>query len=129
MSEVAWNGRIYVNEPQITPEQYKTFFDRCEYGISFNTANSILRNRQNGNLEEVVPADELNEEAKEQIKEQALMGDTYGIIEDEGQILSWDWDYEITKDDEEVHWEDMEDYEKEKILTDMLDNECVWGTW
>lgn len=129
MSEVSWNGRIYVDEPQITPEQYKIFFGRYEFGISFNTANSILRNRQNGDLDEVVPADELNDEAKDQIKDDAMYGSTSGEIEYAGQTLNWSWDYEIIKDDEEVSWDDMEDYEKEKILTDMLDNECRCGSW
>ena len=129
MSEVSWNGRIYVDEPKITPEQYKMFFARNEFGISFDVANSILHNRQEGYKEEVVPADELNYDAISQIKEQAMDGDTDGEIEYEGSTLSWGWDYEILRDGEEISWEDMDDWEKEKILTDMLDNECMWGMW
>lgn len=129
-----WNSRIYVDEEQITPEQYKMFFDRCEYGISFDAANSILKNRTKGYLEEVVPADELSSEARELIKVQAMYGETCGEIEIEGQYLNWDWNYEITDEDEEgnqydLDWEDVEDWAKEKILTDMLDNECVCGMW
>lgn len=129
-----WNGRIYVDEEQITPEQYKMFFDRCEYGISFSMVNSILRNITEGYLEEVVPADELSSEARELIKDQAMCGETYGEIEIEGQYLNWGWNYEISDEDEEgnqydLDWEDVGVFAKEKILTDMLDNECRCGMW
>lgn len=130
MSEISWNGRIYVDEPQITPEQYKMFFDRCEFGISFDIANSILKNRTEGYKEEVVPADELCEEAKSLIKDQISdTRSTSGTIEFEGQSLNYDWDVDITRDDEEITVEDLEDYELNKILTDILDNECRCGMW
>lgn len=130
MSEISWNGRIFVDEPQITPEQYKMFFDRCEFGISFDVANSILKNRTEGYKEEVVPADELCEEAKSLIKDQVSdTRSTSGTIEFEGQSLNYDWDVDITRDDEEITVEDLEDYELNKILTDILDNECTWGMW
>ena len=129
-----WNGRIYVDEEQITPEQYKMFFGKYEFGISFDMANSILKNRTEGELGEVVPADELCEEAKQQIKDIVMYGDTSGDIEIGGQTLHFDWDIEISDEDEEGEpldreWADLEDWEKKKILTDMLDNECVWGMW
>lgn len=130
-----WNGRIFVDEEKITPEQYKMFFDRCEYGISFNVANSILKNQKTIKYyNEVVPADELSYEARELIKEQALNGETSGEIEIEGQTLRWNWNYEISDEDEDgntfdLTWSNVEDFEREKILTDMLDNECVSGMW
>ena len=126
---VTWNGRIYVDEPRITPEQYKMFFDRCEFGIGFDMANSILKNRQEGYLEEVVPADELSYEARALIKEQVLDGEESGEIEIEGQTLHYNWDYEITEDEEETTFENLDPCSQEKILTDMLDNECMWGMW
>ena len=130
MSEISWNGRIFVDEPQITPEQYKMFFDRCEFGISFDTANLILRNRAEGYKEEVVPADELFSEARELIKDQISdTRSTSGTIEFEGQSLNYDWDVDITRDGEEITVEDLEDFELNKILTDILDNECTWGMW
>lgn len=123
-----WNGRIYVDEPQISPEQYKMFFGKSQYGISFEMANSILKNRQEGYMEEVVPADELCGEAIEQIKEQVLSGEASGEIEIEGVTLSWNWDPEISMDDgiETTFW-DLGGWTQEKILKAMLDNECHSG--
>lgn len=61
-------------------------------------------------------------------------GDTYGEIEIEGQTLKWNWEVELIEDDEDgtsysVEWEDVEEYAKQKILTDILDNECNCGCW
>lgn len=129
MSEVTWNGRIYVDEPSITPEDYKEFFSPGYFVIGFATTNAILKQRQDGYLEEVVPADELNDEARQMIKDQALEGNTSGEIELYGRYLHWDWEYEIIRDGKEIEWTDLEDYEQEKILEDMLDNECRCGMW
>lgn len=130
MSEITWAGRIYVDEKKITPQEYKEFFERGEFVISFKVANTILRNREEGNFDECVPADQLIQEARNDIKRQVMGNyETEGVIELEGQTLNWKWEPEITRDREEISIEDLEDYELEKILTDMLDNECHWGMW
>jgi len=127
-----WYGRIFVDEPQITPEQYKMFFGKYQYGISFNMANAILDNRVHGNDEEIVPADELCEEAKAQIKAMITEdGDMEGTIIIEGFTLDWKWEPVITCDQTggNVTIKDMEKHSINKILTDMLDNEAHWGEW
>lgn len=45
-SEISWSNRLYVNEPEITPEQYKMFFGRHQFGISFDVANLFLKENQ-----------------------------------------------------------------------------------
>lgn len=129
MSEMSWYGRIYVDESDITPEQYKEFFDHGYYVIKFDIANSILKHMNDEGNEECVPADQLNDEARRQIKEQAMDGNTSGTIEMYGRTLDWNWDPTIRRDGEDITWDDVEDWEKEKILTDMLDNECHMGMW
>ena len=124
---VTWNGRAFVDESSITPEQYKIFFDRCEFGIKYDIANLILKDRTAGNTSEVVPADELQPDAREIIREQALEGYTSGDIYLCGEGLHWDWDIDICVDETETSWEDLPDIAKAKILSDMLDNECKAG--
>ncbi len=127
-----WYGRIYVDEPEITPEQYKMFFGKYQYGISFKMANFILDNRVNGNDEEIVPADELCDEAKAQIKAMVIEdGDMDGTIEIEGFTLKWKWEVRITCDQtgEDITTQNLDEHALRKILTDMLDNEAHWGEW
>lgn len=127
--ETSWNGRIYVDEPELTKTQYETFFERREYGISFEIANQILKNRQEGFLDEVVPADELTENSRREIMRQVKAGKSSGTVELNGITLDWNWDYEIYRDDKVISHTELEDFEIDKILTDMLDNQCVSGLW
>ena len=48
MRSITWNGRIFIDEERITPQEYKEFFDRGMFVISFDMANSILKNRTEG---------------------------------------------------------------------------------
>ncbi len=127
---ITWNGRIFIDEERITPQEYKEFFDRGEFVISFNVANSILKNRTEGYKEEIVPADQLFDKARELIKEQVLeTREPSGSISIEGQTLSYDWNYDLCIDDEDATIEELEDYELEKILVQMLDDGCHSGMW
>ena len=128
---MTWNGRIYVNEPSLSPEQYKMFFDRCEYGITLSVANKILEWNAEGDFDEVVPADELHQEARDMIKEQIVDSRcTDGEIEYEGKTLHWKWEPKFTDDDgAEMSFEDVDGWLLERILHDMLDNECHWGMY
>lgn len=65
---ITWYGRTFIDEPSISPEQYKMFFDRYEYDI----ANQILAENNRGEYSEVVPADELTDEARADIKDQII---------------------------------------------------------
>ena len=128
--DISWNGRIFIDEEKITPQEYKECFDRGMFVISFDVANSILKNRMEGYKEEIVPADQLFDEARELIKEQVLeTRETSGKINIEGQTLSYDWEYELCIDDEAATIEELEDYELEKILVQMLDDGCHAGMW
>jgi len=130
MRSISWNGRIFIDEEKITPQQYKEFFDRGMFVISFDVANYILKNRMEGYKEEVVPADQLFDKARELIKEQVLeTREPSGSIDMEGQTLSYDWEYEIYIDDEAATIEELEDWELEKILVQMLDDCCHSGMW
>lgn len=130
--EYYWSGRIYVDEEKITPEQYKQFFGTYnEYGIKFNIANSILKSqRENKDCDECVPCDELNPKAISLIKEICLLGETSGIIEINGEKLSFNWNPILRIDGEDVDWEHFGDaFEKQHVLDCMLDDDCYWGTW
>lgn len=124
-----WNGRLYVDEKSITPEQYKMFFGKNEFGITFDTANCILKNRAEGFMDEIVPADELSEEAISDIKTQVMDGYMSGTIYCEGQSLNWSWDsLEINMDDgEDTKFCQLSEGTKNHILNCMLDNECHCG--
>ena len=127
---ITWNGRIFIDEERITPQEYKEFFDRGMFVISFDMANSILKNRTEGYKEEIVPADQLFDEARELIKTQVLeTRESSGSISMEGQTLSYDWNYDLCIDDEDATIEELEDYELEKILVQMLDDGCHSGMW
>lgn len=130
--EYYWSGRIYVDEEQITPEQYKQFFGTYnEYGIKFNIANSILKaQRTQDDYDECVPCDELNPEAISLIKEICLQGETSGTIEINGETLSFNWNPTLRIDGEDVDWKHFGDeLDKQHVLDCMLDDECHWGTW
>lgn len=130
--EYYWNGRIYVDEEQITPEQYKQFFGTYnEYGIKFNIANSILEaQRIQEDCDECVPCDELNPKAIALIKEICLQGETSGTIKINGESLSFNWNPTLRIDGEDVEWEDFGDeFEKKHVLDCMLDYDCNWGMW
>ena len=130
MRSISWNGRIFIDEERITPQEYKEFFDRGEFVISFDVANCILKNRIEGYKDEIVPADQLFDKARELIKEQVLeTREPSGSISIEGQTLSYDWVYDICIDDEAATIRELEDYELEKILVQMLDNCYHSGMW
>ena len=130
MRSITWNGRIFIDEERITPQEYKEFFDRGMFVISFDMVNSILKNRTEGYKEEIVPADQLFDEARELIKTQVLeTREPSGSISMEGQTLSYDWNYDLCIDDEDATIEELEDYELEKILVQMLDDGCHSGMW
>ena len=134
--DITWNGRMYVDEKQITPEQYKMFFGLYEYGISFATANKILQNRQEGNLDEIVPCDELSPMSIELILDDIHhLHNLEGTIDHEGQSLNWKWEPEIngTLDDQNDDYQEnidffiLPEWVQDKMLSDMLRKECHWG--
>lgn len=127
-----WYGRAHVAEKSITPEQYKMFFGLYEFGVTLDMANSLLKCTKDKDSTEVLPCDEMNEIAKAQITEQILVDHTMtGTIEYAGQILDWTWDnLEITCDDgSRPTFFDLADYERERIVREMLDNEYRCGEW
>ena len=129
MSSVTWCGRARVEEKAITPEQYKMFFGRYQYGISFKVANTILKYNQEGIGEEIVPADELNKDAIDQIKTQVLDDEALeGTIEYEGQTLHWAWTPKVTNaDGVEIDLFRLDRWMISQILEQMLDDESHWG--
>ena len=128
--DISWCGRIFIDEERITPQEYKEFFDRGEFVISFDVANCILKNRMEGYKEEVVPADQLFDAARELIKEQVFeTREPSGNISMEGQTLSYDWEYDIYIDGENATIEELEDWELAKILVQMLDDGYHAGMW
>ena len=125
--EVTWNGRAYVNEESITPEQYKMFFGKDKYGIKYNIANMILGEMYRDGAEEIVPCDELNADSRETIKEAIRNGHTCGRLECEGETLAWAWEPELTSEGEEITIDALDEYALEYIADQMLNNEAHWG--
>lgn len=129
--DVKWTGRIRVNERGITPEQYKMFFGRWKFGISFNMVNLLLEDNANGMMTECVPADELNDEATAAIKDQVLhMNKMEGTINLGGEELRWAWDFAEFTDDrtgDPIERKDIPEWQMEKILDTMLNDQCHWG--
>ena len=117
---ISWYGRAYIDEKSISPEQYKMFFDRCEFGIKFDIANMILKDNSEGNYNEVVPADELTNEARADIKSQIMSGNMSGEIELEGHALKWKWEPKCFDDGTPVLFDSLEEYVREKMVDDML---------
>lgn len=129
-----WYNRAYVDEPELSPQQYHDFFDNCDFGISFKVANAILKARQKGYLEECVPCDELRTWYFDQIRNAVIANN-----ELEGALISsrsisdeklhWRWDVEVT--DEEGCYIDFFDLSKKTqnvILESMLKG-CRMGEW
>ena len=125
---LSWSGYAYVDEPSITPEQYKMFFDRCACGISFKTANQILSENSNGDYSELVPADELDAFARIAIIDQILEGNLTGNISYETFEIKWKWDPVIIDDAGlPISFEILTDEHKLQILHQMLEEESHWG--
>ena len=125
--EATWNGRAYVNEECITPEQYKVFFDRNQYGIKYDIANMILGEMYRDGAEEIVPCDELNHESRKAIKKTIVNGHTCGKIECEGLTLAWAWEPFISSEGEEITIDSLDMFALEEIAEQMLDREAHWG--
>ena len=101
---ITWNGKPYINEEGITPEQYKTFFAIAENGIKYSVANAILGHMFRDGADAVVPYDELNAEAIADIAYRIHFGLPYGVLRREGQKLCWEWRPELRIDGEEAEW-------------------------
>lgn len=131
MKCVTWSGRLFVEGPCLSPEQYKMFFSRSQNGIPFAVANDILRKNAAGDFGEVVPGDELNGESIDAVREAVMSGSLSGKILAEGQELSWRWTPEF-KDYEGnvISFDALRSTNMRvliKILHDMLDNGCRFG--
>lgn len=51
-----------------------------------------------------------------------------GEIEIEGFKLHWAWELSLTDEDSNyVEWQELDSLIKDRILTQMLDDECLWG--
>ena len=128
--DIYWNGRAYVDEESITPEQYKMIFDRDMFGISYKSANRILENMKEGVSEEVIPCDELSEEARSMISEQILKKQKKsGKITIEGQTIHWRWELEILIDGKKAKFKELNPDSREKIVNDMLEDKRACGSF
>ena len=124
---ITWNGRAFVTEESITPEQYKMFFGKDEYGIKYDIANMILHDMLIGESEEVVPCDELCNESRIDIANAIMDGHNCGRLQMNGQTLSWAWEPELTSEGEEISFSDLSSYALDKIAHQMLEDEAHWG--
>ena len=125
-----WHGRAYVSESFITPEQYKMFFGRDEFGIKFDVANQILTANAKGDFDEVVPCDELSADSIVEIMKSILSGNLSGKLQYHGQLLSWQWNPSFTDADGcEMAFSEMPQEALAHILEDMLLYECRSGEW
>lgn len=128
--DIYWNGRAYIDEESVTPEQYKMLFDRDMFGISYKTANKVLENMKEGNSEDVVPCDELSKDAKSMISKQILNKlKTSGEITIEGQTIHWKWEVEILIDGEEADFRELTPDSRETIVTSMLEDKRACGSF
>ena len=119
--EITWSGRAYVNEEQISPEQYKVFFDKAEFGIKFNVANQILGTCYREGSDEVVPCDELNYTSREKIKCAISMGETSGCLYSCGERLHWEWEPKLTSEGDSVALSELDKSALFEIAKQMLD--------
>ena len=144
--EITWSGRLFIDEQQITPEQYKMFFGRSEFGIRYSAANSILKSNSSGDYDEIVPGHELNEETTDTILYQFLYDEGYktvsekaytetdaeelyiGTVQHEGFTLHWRWEPEIVdENDKPVSFKEANNWAKRQVLTQMLKEKSGWG--
>ena len=130
-----WYGRAYVDEPELSPQQYHDFFDNRPFTISFSVANAILKQRMDGNDEECVPCDELHPWYFSQIFDAVLFNEELeGTIvsrrETTDECLHWKWEPHVTDEDgQEIGFFELPDYVQRQILHNMLAKEYRSGQW
>ena len=128
--EITWSGRIFVSGDHISEEEYNAFFStNDQYGIKLEVANLILADNAKGEYSEVVPADELQKEVREEIKYQILcLGLLNGSITKGRETLTWAWDPDFHDGEgTTVAFEDVPLSVLGKVADDILDHECYCG--
>ena len=126
--DIYWIGRAFIEEPEITLVQYNTFFDKSDEVISFSRANSIFKENAVGESRGyIVPCDQLNKEAIDQIKKQFLEGKSNGVLILDNQNLHWAWYPQFFTRTGNVSIMSINKKKLEKVLSDMLDLGCYCG--
>ena len=93
---VKWEGEAYINEEQITAEQYKVFFAKDTGKYDFATINTTLVNFYRNGNNEIVPCCLLNKESKHTIENAIAEGHTCGRVYYGAQTLNWAWEPTLT---------------------------------
>ena len=128
MSTIRWDGRIYVSEHRISPEQYKNFFDIKPNAISYSMVNRILAQNSMGDLRNIVSAYELNNYTRQKIFNDVMrFREKEGTVFYAGEDLNWKWYPTIVIDGKEVMLEDVDNASLDTILSQMLFNGYHWG--
>lgn len=124
-----WDGRATVDSP-VDDKAYNDFFDLPNLGEHHeHMIKAISRNHAEGNwLGDIVPADMLNEDARDQIHDQIMDGNMFGTVSIDDNELEWSWYPTITLYGKDIDFQDdLSDASKEEITSAMLEGECVQG--